>query len=138
MPAEIRRNNLLKKIKVPRFISSISLHYFLQSKETILWILISEGFFPFTFYSALQNYKQLLYVVVIFNSSENLSLRPVKLTLVFLTTHYNCGESTYLKLMQAERGHTAAPHPSKLCQLLLTGGSTGDKPVFTGALNKIC
>lgn len=50
-------------------------------------------------------------MVAINNSSENLPLRPVKLTLFFLTTDYNCGESTYLKLMQAERGHTATLIP---------------------------
>lgn len=116
MPAKIRRDNLLKKKKkVPRFISSL---LFAVQRNNSNWIL--RVFFPFTFYSTFQNYQQLLYVVI-YNSSENLPLRPVKLALFFLTNDYNRGESTYSKLMQAERGHTAVPHPWNSCQLLLTG-----------------
>lgn len=136
MPADIRRDNItfLKKI-VLRFISSL-LSVVQRKKKYEYWIL--RLFSPLNFYSTFQNYKQLFYVVVINNSSENLPLRPVKLTLFFLTTDFNCGESAYLKLMQAERGHKATPIPGSPVSCFWLGGSTGDKPVFTGALNELC
>lgn len=72
------------------------------------------------------------------DSNENILLGPIKVVLFSLTVAYNSGGSTYLKSMWAESTHITNLSPGRPVGCFWLGGSAGDKPVFTGALNEIC